>query len=205
MPIPMPQLTCHETDLWQTHHDLREAFGLLRVLVLSVVLTHVPVALVQLLQLGDISQTTDICTDRNTLRTLAICTVCVTFSSFLFNKAFEQQSSFWNPVGTVLCLAGCACVCVTLVQEVDGFHAGVLLVADLQLVELAEQIDQPLHQLHAILTEPWGGRIQKHGEIVKCDTHKNKTYTKNTKSTRLPALIHTRTRYRSGRLQGRKS
>lgn len=90
----MPQLTCHEADLWQTHHDLREAFGLVRVLVLSVVLTHVPVALVQLLQLGDISQTTDICTDRNTLRTLAICTVCVTFSSFLFNKAFEQQSSF---------------------------------------------------------------------------------------------------------------
>jgi hypothetical protein len=73
MPIPMHQLTCHEADLWQTHHDLREAFGLVRVLVLGVVLTHVPVALVQLLQLGDVSQTADICTDRNTLRTLAIC------------------------------------------------------------------------------------------------------------------------------------
>ena len=43
---------------------------------------------------------------------------------------------------------------LTLVEEVDGFHAGVLLVADLQLVELAEQIDQPLHHLHTLLTEP---------------------------------------------------
>lgn len=42
---------------------------------------------------------------------------------------------------------------VTLVEEVDGFHTGVLLVADLQLVELAKQIYQPLHHLHAILTE----------------------------------------------------
>ena len=43
---------------------------------------------------------------------------------------------------------------ITLVEEVDGFHAGVLLVADLQLVELAEQIDQPLHHFHTLLTEP---------------------------------------------------
>jgi len=41
----------------------------------------------------------------------------------------------------------------TLVEEVDGLHAGVLLVADLQLVELAKQINQPLHHLHAIFTE----------------------------------------------------
>lgn len=49
-------LTCNAADLWETHHDLREAFGLVWVLVFSVVLTHIPVALVQLLQLGGIGQ-----------------------------------------------------------------------------------------------------------------------------------------------------
>jgi len=43
--------------------------------------------------------------------------------------------------------------CFTLVEEVDGLHAGVLLIADLQLVELTEQIYQFLHHLHPILTE----------------------------------------------------
>lgn len=43
---------------------------------------------------------------------------------------------------------------VTLVEEVDGLHAGVLFIADLQLVELTEQIDQLLHHLHAILAKP---------------------------------------------------
>lgn len=42
---------------------------------------------------------------------------------------------------------------VTLVKEVDGFHTGILLVTDLQLVKLAKQVYQPLHNLHAILTE----------------------------------------------------
>lgn len=45
-----------------------------------------------------------------------------------------------------------ACV-VTLVEEVDGFHTGILFIADLQLVELAKQIYQPLHDFHPILTE----------------------------------------------------
>lgn len=45
-----------------------------------------------------------------------------------------------------------ACV-VTLVKEVDGFHTGILLITDLQLVKLSEQIYQPLHHLHAVLTE----------------------------------------------------
>lgn len=53
-------LTCNAADLWQTHHDLGEAFGLVRVLVLGVILTDVPVTFVQLLQLGHIGQTTDI-------------------------------------------------------------------------------------------------------------------------------------------------
>lgn len=44
--------------------------------------------------------------------------------------------------------------CLTLVQEVDGFHARVLLVADLQLVEFAKEVDQPLHHLHPLFTEP---------------------------------------------------
>lgn len=43
--------------------------------------------------------------------------------------------------------------CFTLVEEVDGLHAGIFLIADLQLMELTEQIDQLLHHLHPILTE----------------------------------------------------
>lgn len=42
---------------------------------------------------------------------------------------------------------------ITLVEEVDGFHTGILLIADLQLMELAKQIYQPLHDFHTILTE----------------------------------------------------
>lgn len=53
-------LTCNAADLRETHHDLREAFGLVRVFVFSVVLTHIPVALVQLLELGDVGQSSDI-------------------------------------------------------------------------------------------------------------------------------------------------
>lgn len=48
-----------------------------------------------------------------------------------------------------------ACV-ITLVEEVDGFHTGILLITDLQLVKLAEQIYQPLHHLHAVLAEAEG-------------------------------------------------
>ena len=58
-------LTCNAADLRETHHDLREAFGLVRVLVFSVVLTHVPVALVQLLKLGGVGQASDICSNTN--------------------------------------------------------------------------------------------------------------------------------------------
>ena len=54
-------LTCNAADLGQTHHDLREAFGLVGVLVLRVVLAHVPVALVQLLQLAHVGQPSNIC------------------------------------------------------------------------------------------------------------------------------------------------
>lgn len=54
-------LTCDAADLRETHHDLGEAFGLVRVLVLRVVLTHVPVALVELLQLRGVGQSSDIC------------------------------------------------------------------------------------------------------------------------------------------------
>lgn len=60
--LPAPGgLTCNAADLRQTHHDLRKAFGLVGVLVLSEVLTHIPVALVQLLKLGDVGQSSDIC------------------------------------------------------------------------------------------------------------------------------------------------
>lgn len=52
---------------------------------------------------------------------------------------------------------------VTLVEEVDGLHAGVLFIADLQLVELTEQIDQLLHHLHAILAKP--ARTHTHTEL----------------------------------------
>lgn len=53
-------LTCNAADLRETHHDLREAFGLVWIFVFSVVLTHIPVALVQLLELGDVGQSSDI-------------------------------------------------------------------------------------------------------------------------------------------------
>lgn len=53
-------LTCDAADLWETHHDLREAFGLVGELVLGVVLAHVPVTLVQLLQLGHVGQSSNI-------------------------------------------------------------------------------------------------------------------------------------------------
>lgn len=42
---------------------------------------------------------------------------------------------------------------VTLVKEVDGFHTGIFFITDLQLVKLAKQIYQPLHDVHPILTE----------------------------------------------------
>lgn len=58
-------LTCNAADLRETHHDLRKAFGLVRVLVFSVVLTHIPVALVQLLKLGGVGQASDICSNTN--------------------------------------------------------------------------------------------------------------------------------------------
>lgn len=58
-------LTCDAADLRQTHHDLREALGLVRVLVLRVVLAHIPVALVELLQLGDVGQSSDVCADES--------------------------------------------------------------------------------------------------------------------------------------------
>lgn len=45
---------------------------------------------------------------------------------------------------------------VTLVEEVDGFHTGVLLITDLQLVKFAKEIYQSLHHLHAVLTEAEG-------------------------------------------------
>lgn len=50
---------------------------------------------------------------------------------------------------------------VTLIQEVDGFHAGVLLIADLQLIKLTIEINQPLHHFHAVLTEA-DGQKQTH-------------------------------------------
>lgn len=40
-----------------------------------------------------------------------------------------------------------------MVEEVDGFHTGVLLITDLQLVKFAKQIYQSLHHLHAVLAE----------------------------------------------------
>lgn len=58
--ITFVPLTCNVADLWETQHDLREAFGLVRVLVLSEVLAHIPVALVELLQVGGIGQSSDI-------------------------------------------------------------------------------------------------------------------------------------------------
>lgn len=57
---------------------------------------------------------------------------------------------------------------LTLVEEVDGLHAGVLLVADLQLVELAEQVDQPLHHLHPVLAEAEGSETQPSVTDCRC-------------------------------------
>lgn len=126
-------LTCDAADLRQTHHDLREAFGLVRVLILSVVLTHIPVALVQLLELGGVGQASDICSDVNGRRKSC--------GGKHVGGLEKLGSSISRP---------CA---VTLVEEVDGFHTGVLLVTDLQLVELAKQIYQPLHDFHPVLAE----------------------------------------------------
>lgn len=58
--------------------------------------------------------------------------------------------------------------CYTLVEEVDGLHAGVLLIADLQLMELTKQIDQLLHHLHPILTET----TQTHDSSINYRFHK---------------------------------
>lgn len=126
-------LTCNAADLRETHHDLREAFGLVRVLVFSVVLTHIPVALVQLLKLGGVGQASDICSNTNKK----------TESCGEYRKSRDHAGLSNNRRGCV----------VTLVKEVDSFHTGILLVTDLQLVKLAKQIYQPLHHLHAILTE----------------------------------------------------
>lgn len=57
---------------------------------------------------------------------------------------------------------------VTLVEEVDGFHTGVLLITDLQLVKLAEQIYQPLHHLHAILAEAEESDTNLSSMLEKC-------------------------------------
>lgn len=126
--MKLSAFTCDAADLWQTHHDLGEAFGLVRVLVLGVVLTHIPVALVQLLQLGGVGQSSDICRHVNDRR------------SHVGNTPRVKRSH------------NGACV-ATLVEEVDGFHTGILLITDLQLVELAKQINQPLHDFHPILAE----------------------------------------------------
>lgn len=52
----------------------------------------------------------------------------------------------------------------TLVEEVDGFHAGIFLVANIQLMELVEQINQPLHYIHSIFAKP--GRIDRNRVIM---------------------------------------
>ena len=67
------------------------------------------------------------------------------FLLFLFGCAAREHSYTSQEIGRRT---------VTLVEEVDGFQAGVLLVADLQLVELAEEADEPLHHLHAVLAKP---------------------------------------------------
>ena len=79
---------------------------------------------------------------------------------------------------------------ITLVEEVDGFHAGILLVADLQLVELAEQIDQPLHHLHTLLTEPGTHRENRQNTHRDSDKHTDSdTHT----HTHTHSLTHTKT------------
>lgn len=62
-------------------------------------------------------------------------------------------------------LCSCGPLFGTLVQEVDGFHAGVLLIADLQLIKLAIEINQPLHHFHAVLTEADGQN--KHDQVAE--------------------------------------
>lgn len=104
----------------------------MRVLILSVVLTHIPVALVQLLKLGGVGQSSDICNDTNDGR-----------------KSGGEHRKSQQMLGSTYSI-GCA---VTLVEEVDGFHTGILFITDLQLVELAKQIYQPLHDFHPVLTE----------------------------------------------------
>ncbi len=104
----------------------------MRVLIFSVVLTHIPVALVQLLELRDVGKSSDICR--------------------VTNESKESSGEHRDGCEKLGLRNGGACV-VTLVEEVDGFHAGIFLVADLQLVKLAKQINQPLHHLHAVLTE----------------------------------------------------
>ncbi len=104
----------------------------MRVLIFSVVLTHIPVALVQQLKLRDVGKSSDICR--------------------VTNESKESSGEHRDGCEKLGLRSGGACV-VTLVEEVDGFHAGIFLVADLQLVKLAKQINQPLHHLHAVLTE----------------------------------------------------
>lgn len=102
------------------------------VLIFSVVLTHIPIALVQLLKLGGVGKSSDICSGTNDKSES-----CVEYS-----KGQEKLGSSNS--------RACA---VTLVEEVDGFHTGILLITDLQLVELAKQIYQPLHDFHPVFTE----------------------------------------------------
>lgn len=54
------KFTCNVAYFWQTHHEFRETIGLVRVLELSVILAHIPVTLVQLLQLRHIGQAPNI-------------------------------------------------------------------------------------------------------------------------------------------------
>lgn len=42
---------------------------------------------------------------------------------------------------------------LTLIEEVNCFHASILLIADLQLMELVIQVDEPLDHLHPIITK----------------------------------------------------
>lgn len=42
---------------------------------------------------------------------------------------------------------------LTLIEEVNCFHASILLVADLQLMELVIQVDEPLDHLHPFIAK----------------------------------------------------
>lgn len=66
----------------------------------------------------------------------------------IISQSEEHQHTLYN---VILYYNGNTCF--TLIKEVDGLHAGIFLIADLQLMELTEQIDQLLHHLHPILTE----------------------------------------------------